>query len=467
MNPYVKSYYEKLQYYEELIMEDLANLVAVRSVYDEKSAGPSAPFGSGVRQAFDQMIRIMERDGFFHEDFGGYALHSELGTGEEIVGILAHLDIVPEGNIEDWTFDPFTLTDHDGHLYGRGVNDDKAPLLAAYYAMKILRDLQIPLKRKIRLIVGGAEETTWECMDHYFRYNPQPVMAFSPDGDFPIVNGEKGVIQGTMSFYGGDVRTDVAVHTLLVIKSEKQYGFICESLTAKFFSQKPDELVSLLQGADQVTISGKEVTALYRGEKTLSRNPHKGKNAFYKFANDFIGVEGLNENSSKFTRLTESFLLDDVFGKKIGLFLEDPKMGLSTFGIPFVAYDGNTFEIAFDYRFPKGQTFHSALETLETFSSRNRLSLSIEKTKEHLYVDPGSELIGVLKKAYEEVTGENAHCLTKGGISYARALENGVAFGPTFEGDCPNTHKPNECIRIETFYKAIIIYCEALRLLAS
>src|SRR5699024_8737702 len=164
---------------------------------------------------------IAERDEFEHADFDGYALHIEYGSGEEIVGVLGHLDIVPEGEKQAWLFDPFLLTNHDGHLYGRGVNDDKAPTLAAYYALKILRDLGFEFTRKVRIILGGAEETTWECMDHYFKHSEQPDMAFSPDGDFPIVNGEKGVLQGQYHLLNKQNSQASYPHTMLKIESDK------------------------------------------------------------------------------------------------------------------------------------------------------------------------------------------------------------------------------------------------------
>lgn len=448
-------------------MEDLAELVSTRSVLDEKTSTANAPFGETVRHVFNQMLDISKRDSFSHADFEGYAIHIEHGEGNEIVGVLAHLDIVSEGDKEDWYFDPFTLTEHDGYFYGRGVNDDKAPLLAAYYAMKILRDLQVPFKRKVRLIIGGAEETTWECMNHYFKHNPRPDMGFSPDGDFPIVNGEKGVIQGTFTITVDHNSSKEATTTLLTIESEKQRGYICERLKATFTSDCPEALKDSLCNAEEITIANQIITAVYHGEKTLSRNPHKGESAFFKFAKDLVGIQEVISNTHEFIRLIEKYFLDDVHGKKLGLYHEDLEMGITTLGIPYVAYDGNSYEVAIDYRYPKGQTLDFALETLESFGLQHNLHFTKHKTHDLLYVEPDSELIMTLQKAYKVATGEKAELLTKGGISYARSLKNCVAFGPTFSGDQPNTHKPNERIRIETFYKAIIIYCETLRLLVS
>lgn len=467
MGNLIDSYYERLRHYEEQLMDDLAELVAIRSVRDLETKETNSPFGVGIRDAFDKMISFAERDSFTHVDFDGYALHIESGQGEEVIGILAHLDIVPEGEKDEWSFDPFTLTNHDGFLYGRGVNDDKAPALASYYAMKILRDLGFIFTRKVRLILGGAEETSWECMDHYFKHNPQPMMAFSPDGDFPIVNGEKGIIQGSFYLKNDELLSGNALHDLLVIESEQQRGFVCEDLLVKFRSDYPDVLKDSLSEASEIHCDDGIVTAFYKAEKTLSRNPHKGENALFKFGRDLIGMEAVLGKGTSLKELIKSVLLDDVHGKKMGLYDEDPEMGETTLSIPYVLYNGSTFEIAFDYRFPKGRTLENVQFNITEFSDNNSLSLEISNMHQPLYVHPNSELIMTLQRAYKRVTGETAGLMTKGGMSYARALTSGVAFGPTFPGDIPNTHKPNENIRIETLYKAIIIYCETIRLLAT
>ncbi|GGP07713.1 Sapep family Mn(2+)-dependent dipeptidase [Oceanobacillus neutriphilus] len=466
MNNYIRLYQEKLQFYEEQLMEDLADLVAIRSVRDEETKQPGAPFGKDIRNIFDRMAAISERDDFKSSDFDGYAMHVEHGDGKEIIGILAHLDIVPEGEKKDWLFDPFTLTRHGEYLYGRGVNDDKAPALAAYYALKILRDLDFEFNRKVRIILGGAEETTWECMDHYFKHNTQPMMAFSPDGDFPIVHGEKGVLQGTF-FQQIDSAAAAYPHNLIEIESEKQRGFICERLRVIFESTYPMELKDLLESAEETVIAGSYVIAFYKGDKALSRNPHKGENALFRFSKDLIAMENANGSLLKLRKLLMNYFFNDIHGKKLGLFSEDSEMGVTTFSIPYLLFQNNKLEIGFDYRYPKGQTMEKAKKKLDIFCEKNKLNFTIYKAFNPLYIQQESQLIQTLQRAYKNITGNTPECITKGGISYSRALQNCVAFGPTFPGDIPNTHKPNERIKLQTLHKAIMIYCETVRLLAT
>lgn len=457
-------YYESLQRFEEQLIEDLAELVAIRSVRDTSTKSEQSPFGKEIRDVFDQMLSFAERDSFAKSDFDGYALHIEEGQGKEIIGILAHLDIVPEGDKNDWDFDPFTLTQYEGHLYGRGVNDDKAPALAAYYALKILRDIGVTFNKRVRLILGGAEETTWECMDHYFKYNEQPAFAFSPDGDFPIVNGEKGVLQGTFYKDNKDY-VDNPIHSILTIKSEKQRGFICEKLVVTFKSLDPENLKIHLKESTKIEDSEGHVIAHYEGDIAVSRNPHKGENAIFKLGRD---LERLPDNHAfSICNIPHSLLTEDVHGKDMGLYLVDQEMGETTISLPYMLYNEHECEIGFDYRYPKGLSREEIFQRLNAFADENKLQLTIHKEYDPLYVKPDSNLILKLQQAYKTVTGDYAECITKGGISYSRALDNCVAFGPTFENDVPNTHKPNERISIETMRKAIIIYCETIRLLAA
>ena len=98
-----------------------------------------APFGLGNKEALDYMLNMGSRDGFKTLNVDGYAGHIEYGNSNDFVGIIGHLDVVPAGN--DWSFGPYDATIHDGKMYGRGTEDDKGPTIAAYYAMKILKEL--------------------------------------------------------------------------------------------------------------------------------------------------------------------------------------------------------------------------------------------------------------------------------------------------------------------------------------
>ncbi|MBS4208764.1 Sapep family Mn(2+)-dependent dipeptidase [Bacillus sp. FJAT-50079] len=465
---YIPLYQEKLKEYENQLIDDIADLTAIKSVADHKTKTINAPFGLGVRKAFDQMITMARRDQFEFEDVDGYALQIDLGKGEKLVGILGHLDIVEEGDLAEWDSTPYQLRIEDGFLYGRGVNDDKAPSLAAYYAIKILRDLNIPVQSKIRLILGGAEETTWECMDHYFKKKPEPKYSFSPDGNFPIVNGEKGVVQGTFSLnrMNGE---EANLHSIIELQSAKQFGFVCNEITVKFKSKRPSELLEFLKESAGINVEDSVITATYKSDKVLSRNPHKGDNAIFKLGRDLITFQNhLDLMGKSFVSFLEQYLLDDAYGEKIGLNYIDPDMGESTIALTYCLLNNRNFEFGFDYRYTQKIKATTAFNLLSSsFAIEQNFQISDHFLKDLHFVNEEEPFIQRLKTAYYNVMGDEPECITKGGISYARAINNCVIFGPTFPNEITNTHLANERIRIETLYTSVIIYCEAIRLLAN
>ena len=151
--------------YKEQMIRDLEGLIAIPSLRNDAQAKEGAPFGEGPRQALDYMLTLAEKNGFDSEDVDGYAGVIRYGEGEESVGVLGHLDIVPLG--EGWTKEPLALTQENGYLFGRGVSDDKGPAMAAFYALKMLKDNHVKLNKRVLLILGCDEESGMECMDYY------------------------------------------------------------------------------------------------------------------------------------------------------------------------------------------------------------------------------------------------------------------------------------------------------------
>lgn len=173
------------------IIADLERMLRVKSVRDESQATADAPLGPGPKAALDEFLKIAERDGFETMELDGMAGHIQYGKGDTDLGILAHVDVMPAGN--GWDTDPFEPVIKDGNLYARGASDDKGPSMAAYYGMKIVKELGLPVNKKIRFILGTDEESSWRGMKHYFASMPQPDLGFSPDAFFPIINGERGM----------------------------------------------------------------------------------------------------------------------------------------------------------------------------------------------------------------------------------------------------------------------------------
>lgn len=106
--------------------------------------------------------------------------------------MLAHLDVVPAGN--NWTVNPFALTEREGRYLGRGIIDDKGAAMVALYCLRALKENGAEPCNRMRVIYGTAEETGMTDMDGYFKQQPLPDMAFTPDSDYGICRAEKGIL---------------------------------------------------------------------------------------------------------------------------------------------------------------------------------------------------------------------------------------------------------------------------------
>ncbi|MGX8851444.1 Sapep family Mn(2+)-dependent dipeptidase [Amedibacillus sp. YH-ame10] len=421
---------EKLFKVKEQMLQDIEKLVAIASLPDENSKTDNAPFGKNIRTCFDVFKEIAEDKGFCVEDDQGYAMSASIGEQEEYIGVLGHLDVVEAGEEALWDTHPFQMVEKDGVLYGRGVNDDKGPLIAALYAAWLIKEEQLPLRYAIRIIAGGAEETTWECMEHYFQSHKQPVYGFSPDGNFPIVNGEKGILQIRFTF---PITEDIEIH------ARERYNYVCDELQVKY------------QGD----------TKTYKGKRALSRNPQRGENAIFAFAHDYK-TQQMNSGAQSCMDMIHDVFLDDFYGEKSGLYSEDTEMGTTSVCPMSLTCDDSLFELCVDVRYVKSTSYEKIWERLQEIASTYGATLECIKHKRLLFVEEDSPLIRGLKNAYERVMHEEVEVLTKGGASYARVLDRGIAFGATFPDEDPKPHMPNECMPIDSLLKACEIYYEAL-----
>lgn len=128
------------------LLEDLFTLLRIDSVRDDSKITPDAPVGPGPKEALEAFLAIGERDGFITKNVGNLAGHIEFGEGEELMGVFGHVDVVPTGT--GWDTDPFVPVIIDDRIYARGSSDDKGPTMAAYYALKIIRDLKLPISKR-------------------------------------------------------------------------------------------------------------------------------------------------------------------------------------------------------------------------------------------------------------------------------------------------------------------------------
>ena len=443
---------EEVEKRKSQLIEDIKTLCAIPSVYDEKTIQDNQPYGEACRQALDAMLEIGKRDGFPVFDDHGYAGHIDIGEGEGTFGILGHLDVVPV-NPTGWNSDPFHVIEQDGQLFGRGVADDKGPLLAGYYAAKIIHDLKLPVKKKIRVIFGCDEERGSSCVKHYFENNAFPDMGFTPDAEFPVVYGEKGMVR--FSIHG-----------------QKEKNGLVALIAGERANIVPEECVAIIEGnpkkyeeSFQQFLMKNHVTGSLEEEGNCTKLILKGKGAHASLPEDGVNAVVLLAQylntvvNNDFVKFIVDYL-SDYYGQGLGIDYEG-QMGKLTMNLGVIKYVKETGDIELDLRCPHEIDLAKMAKDVEKLCQEAGLQCQSEITQP-LYVDPNSELIQKLHNAYVEVTGDHSQPQAMGGGTYAKSMPHCVAFGCEFKGEDNAIHGNNENIQVESLLKSTEIFVKAI-----
>ena len=430
----------------ENMKADLAELVKYNSVL----ADDAAPFGLENHKVLDRAISMMEEKGLKATNLDYYCGYGETGEGEKLIGILAHLDIVPAG--DGWDTDPFTMTEKDGLLYGRGVSDDKGSAVASMYALKYLMDEKYPFKKRVRLILGCNEETGSKCIAHYVEKEGHIDCGFTPDGGFPGVYAEKGTLGGALVAHNTKIKnivtglaSNVVAKTAVFTLPENSYD------AAKLDAYLKSKGIEYSSDATTLTVYGQAAHASL---------PDNGKNAFA------YGMEALYaaDFNDSFTDWFHKYFALENHGETLGyLSLKDDITDTSinvggTAGIK----DGSVFA-SLDERFPVKTTSEKALALLTAIKTED-CEFVCRGGHDPLYFDLESPMIKSLMNAYVKVTGDTESKMEAiGGGTYAKAINNCIAFGGEFQGRECHMHDANESLVIEDFAKQVEIYVEAIK----
>lgn len=454
------------------LIEHTKQLLRIKSVLDEENATTSAPLGKGVQEALTFMLDLGETDGFQTKNVDHLAGHIEFGKGKGLVGILCHVDVVPEG--DGWTSDPYGAEIRDGKIFARGAIDDKGPTMAAYYAMKIVKELGIPLNKRVRMIIGTDEESEWRCVDHYFKHEEMPTMGFAPDADFPIIYAEKGI-------------ADLEIDQLVSSETEVTSEMVVDSFSAgRRKNMVPDfATCSITVGNNQMEIVQQFIQFMDRhhlqnkyyidnGELILEvegvsahgMEPENGKNAGL-FLASFLSTLPIDEQAAQFFQFVTKYFKDDSRGKKIGIAYADEITGELTINVGVLSYNRDKGgHLGLSLRYPVTNETEKMMQTFTEILRKEGMSLAHFSNSEPHHVDKNDVLIQTLTRVYEEQTGEKAELLSIGGGTYARSLTSGVAFGPLFPGRPDIAHQKDEYMHIEDLLKATAIYAQAIYELA-
>ncbi len=426
------------------MISDLDKLVSVNSVGDESE--PGAPFGKGPRRALEVVQNIAQYMGFTSKIMYDRVVIIDLFDSNELpeIGILAHADVVPAGN--GWNYEPFKVSIEGENIYGRGVIDNKGPIISALYAMKYIKE-NLKIETNVRLIIGSDEERGSRDIEYYKKMDRLPNYIFTPDANYPLINIEKGRATGNfikkinmpgekkiLSAYGGIVINAVPdrAYARLVgysIEELQNISNMCTKGVKYEFREEDDNAVSL---------------CVY-GNGAHASLPETGENAITALC------EFLAHICEDFKNINNACPHGDVHGDSLNINVSDELSGKLTFSFDLMKYDHDMFQGSFDIRFPiclSGYELENKL--IDGFKSFGLKLTDYESTEPH-HTKEDSILVQALLEAYENVSGEKGKALAVGGGTYAHEIEGAVAFGPELAGIDNKIHGANEYITVDHF----------------
>ncbi|NOG29934.1 dipeptidase PepV [Lysinibacillus fusiformis] len=456
---------------QDELVQELQELVQINSILDEDTRTTEIPFGIGPLQALEWLLSKGQQEGLLTKNVDNYAGHIEMGAGEELLGILCHVDVVPIGDDADWTYPPFSGTVADGKLYARGAIDDKGPTVAAWMAMKLVKDAGIQLDKRVRMIVGTDEETGFRCVDHYFKQEEMPSIGFAPDADFPLINAEKGIAE--LVFSQNKVG-DATKEQLLLFNAGKRPNMVPDLAKATVqhastqFEQNFQTFLSKNQLDGSLLMEDSRYIITIKGKAAHAMEPEKGVNAAVYLA-AFLQQELTTESSKQFVDFIADVFYQDHYGHQLELQFEDAMSGHTTLNPGIVSYDvSKGGSLVISMRYSVSYPFDEKITEAQRLVVKRGFSLDIQDDSKPHYVSEDDPFIQTLASIYRRQSGDTeTPLLSTGGGTYARVLKKGVAFGMLFPGEQDVAHRADEFVVVENLVKAAAIYAEAIVELAG
>lgn len=453
------------------IVQSTQELVQIKSVKEE--AKPGKPYGQGIHESLEYTLNLAEKMGFETSNVDGWAGHAEMGEGEDIVGILVHLDVVPEGS--NWTYPPYGAEIHDNKMYGRGTIDDKGPTIAALYAMKAVQDSGIELNKRVRLILGTDEEIGGPGLGYYLEREEVPAIGFSPDAEFPAIHAEKGI---------------------MIFNLEKEFSQKCSCCCDGIQIQSikggnapnmvPDYCEAVLVGSDLAKVRAAFDTYVEREDvqlewvkedgKVMIKShgisahgslPEMGKNAVSQLMVFLASLDLEACDLCDFIKFYAEKIGMEFYGESFGCGLEDEVSGKLIFNVGIMELTEERVSMTVNVRYPVTSTYQEVLNGLQKELAGTGIEFKDGGQLDPLYIPKDDELVAKLMAVYHELTGDDSDPIAIGGGTYAREIPKAVAFGPLFPGQPELAHQKDEYISLDDLILNAKIYAQAIIALAG
>ena len=465
------------------IIEDIKRMVRIPSI--SKPANGDAvrkegPFGTGCRQAMDEMLSIASEHGFFTENREYYVgtIGLEKKDYDNTIGFWNHLDVVPVG--EGWTRPPFEPYINDGFLIGRGVQDNKGPAVGMIYLMQCIRELGIGMNHELCLFVGCDEERGMEDIAYYTSKYETPAISLIADSGFPVCYGEKGIVEGQLlskdslkkpvqSVWGGSASNMIPDRACARLDYSEKLLKELESMNERRKAEGGTEAAVRVQGEAYI-----EVEAY--GTSRHSAFPDGSVNAIHELA-AFLGqADGIGvENTAVFSTLAG--IASEYYGRTEGIDFQDEVSGNTTCAATVLSTENGKMCVNLNIRYAITQDSEELLGRLEAFAVENGLTWRLERDSKPNYFPKEHPAVEYLTRLYNEWQGLDTKAFVMGGGTYARMLPRAFAYGiggmprnaedrereaRLFKKGSGGAHEPDEGLNLRMYFEAMKFYTLAV-----
>lgn len=438
------------------LVRDIIHIVNHKSISRPGEGGYA--FGTDCRLCADAMIKLGEEYGFTTENDDYYTVSVLMeGKGEKEIGMLGHLDVVPEG--EGWHYEPYQAVEKDGFVIGRGSSDNKGAVIMALYVMRCLKEMGIAFSHTLRLICGFNEEAGMKDVEHYLTVHEPPEYTIVTDGGWAMCIGEKGILTANLN-------QRITSGNLEALEGGVASNSVSGSAAAKLSGLDTQAVQRLAEGLEDISVWEEDgLTRIEaKGKAAHAAFPEGGESAIYKL-NRFLTNNALVTGDAADAVRNLAELFQDEYGTGLGISFEDDISGKTTCVGGLISYKNGVLTQNINVRYAIRQESGKLLSDLKKTCEERGISIEDLDYSGPRYTDPEAPVTKMLLDVCHELLGEEYVPYTMGGGTHARKFPNALPYGPgglKVENPFGNPHGIDEAVCIDSLIRSMGVYAAAL-----